>query len=145
MKEEKSAGAIIFYKDKNEIKFLLLKYKNYWGFVKGLIEENESIEDTIKRETLEEANIEIKKFIPKFEFKQHWFFKWEGKLVRKEAIFLLAEITKEQAEKVKISFEHEDFKWLNYNEAIKLIKIKNNKEMLTEAHEFIKKGYQKTL
>jgi hypothetical protein len=45
--------------------------------------------------------------------------------------------TEEEAGKVKVSFEHEDFAWLNFKDALDKLKIKNNREMLTEANEFI--------
>ena len=138
-KKEKSAGAIIDYTKEKEPKFLLLKYKTYWGFAKGIIEAEESIEETVKRETKEETGLDNLEIIPGFRYVQKWFFKADGALVSKEAIFLLAKAAEEQSKKVKISFEHEDFKWLGYEEALKYIKIKNNKEMLQKAEEFIKK------
>lgn len=135
MKQEKSAGAVIYYIDK-EPKFLLLKYKTYWGYVKGIIEKDESIEETIKREAKEEVDLDIK-ISPGFKHEQNWFFKFNGELVKKQAIFLLAEVSKEEAEKTKISFEHEGFAWLNKEQALKRMKIKNNKEMLEDAYEYI--------
>ena len=44
-KKEKSAGAIIYYADEKGPKFLLLKYKTYWGFAKGIIEAEEGMEE----------------------------------------------------------------------------------------------------
>jgi tRNA nucleotidyltransferase (CCA-adding enzyme) len=136
-KNEKSAGAIVYYYEEKPY-FLLLKYKNYWGFAKGLIEQGESAEETAKREVMEETGLKDIQIIPKFEFKQQWFYKREGELVRKEAIFLLARITKQETGNTRISHEHEDFCWLPYEEAIKLMKIKQNKAMLEKAYEFIK-------
>jgi len=134
---QKSAGFIVYFKN-NKIKFLLLKYPSYWGFVKGLIEENENIKDAAKREFEEETGMSKVEIIPGFEHKQEWFFRFEGKTIKKEAVFFLAKVSDEEARKVKVSFEHEDFKWLEYDEAIKLMKIKNNREMLEKAYEFIK-------
>lgn len=139
MEQEKSAGAVIFYLDK-EPKFLLLKYKNYWGFMKGNIEKNETIEETIKRETQEETGIKEMKITPGFRFEQKWFYRLKGKLRNKHAVYFLIEITKQQAEKVKISDEHEDFIFLGIKEALKKMKIKNNKEMLQSAYDFIKEN-----
>src|SRR3989344_4547151 len=113
---QKSAGLIIYHRNK-EIRFLLLKYPNYWGFAKGLIEENENEEETAVRELKEETGIEKAKIIPEFKEKQEWFFKLKGDLIKKQAVFFLAEVKEEQAEKVKISSEHEDFVWLTYHEA----------------------------
>lgn len=141
-KQEKSAGAIIYYIEKDKPKFLLLKYTTYWGFAKGIIESGESIEETIRREIKEETGLKDIEIIPGFQFKQNWFYKTEDNLVRKEAFFLLAKVSKEEAEKVKISHEHEDFDWLTYEEALKTMKIKQNREMLKAAYKFIKE-YEK--
>jgi len=136
MKNEKSAGAVIYYYD-GEPYFLLLKYKNYWGFAKGLIEENESEEETASREVKEETSLEVK-FIPGFKERQKWFFRLNGELINKEASYFLAKVSKDDADKVKISFEHEDFKWLNLDDCLKLVKIKANKELLEKTENFIR-------
>ncbi len=137
MIKEKSVGAIIFCIENAKPIFLLLKYPNYWGFVKGKIEKNESAEETARREANEEANISKIKFLEGFRQVIRYFFKFDEKLISKEVIFLLGEIDKEQAEKVKISFEHQAFKWLAFDDAIKLVKHKNEKELLVKANEFL--------
>ena len=136
IKQEKSAGAIIYYYDKEPF-FLLLKYPSYWGFAKGIIEEGENIIETVKREVKEETGLENVELIEGFKHVQNWFYKFHGNLISKEAIFFLGKVKKEDKEKVKISFEHEDYKWLSYDEAMKKIKIKSNREMLEKAYKFI--------
>ncbi len=148
MKNEKSAGAIIFYLKNGEPFFLLLKYTNYWGFVKGNIEagEEKDIFGTVKRESKEEANLDDLRFLPKFKVEQQWFYTFKGERISKTAIFFLAEVSESDAANTKISFEHEDFKWLNFDEAIKISKIKSNRDMLIRAKEVIKESSkQKTL
>jgi len=145
MEIEKSAGVIIFLM-KEEPLFLLLEYQTYWGFVRGNIEENESVHETVKREAKEEANISEISILDGFEHYQEWFYRLHGKLRRKQAVYLIAEITEEQAKKVRISFEHKSFKFLNLEEAKKIIRIANEKEMLENAYKFIKEyKKQKTL
>ena len=138
MEYQKSAGLIVYYKNIEGVKFLLLKYPNYWGFTKGLIEKDENDRTAAVRELQEETGISDVEIIPNFKHEQEWFFQLEGKTIKKTAVFFLAKTSKEEAGKVKISFEHEDFAWLSYEEAIKKLKIKNNKEMLKKAYEFIK-------
>jgi len=143
---EKSAGVIIFYIKENEPLFLLLEYETYWGFVRGIIEKGEKPEETIKREVKEEANISELKILEGFKETQEWFYKLKGELVRKSAVYFLAEISKEQAEKVRISFEHKSFKFLTLKEALKIMRIENEKKMLEKAEAFIKEyKKQKTL
>lgn len=141
METEKSAGAIIYYLEKTdkEPKFLLLK-STYWGFVKGWIEQDlkENIEQTIIREAKEEANITQLEFLPKAKFIQNWIYKREGKLISKQATFLVAKTTLAQAKQAKISFEHNDFGFFTLEQALSLMKIKQNKELLQKAYNLIK-------
>jgi 8-oxo-dGTP pyrophosphatase MutT (NUDIX family) len=143
VKHEKSAGAIIFYVENDKVLYLLLKYPTYWGFAKGIIEKDESEEEAAKREAEEEAGLRDLKFIGGFKEKIGWFFRAEGELVRKEAVYLLAETKNKQ---IKISEEHEGYKWCEFEEAQKLQRIKQNKKMLEKADNFLKEHLkQKTL
>lgn len=135
---EKSAGVIIFYIKNSEPLFLLLEYQTYWGFVRGRIEKDEGTEETIKRETKEEANISKLNFLRGFKQTQSWFYKLNGKLIRKFAVYYLAEISEEETKKVRVSFEHKAFKFLTLKEALKIMRIKNEKLMLEKAASFIK-------
>ena len=69
----------------NNIKFLLLKYPSYWGYVKGIIEDNEDEQEAAIRELEEEVGISKIEIIPGFEEKQEWFFKFDGKTIKKQA------------------------------------------------------------
>ncbi len=140
MATEKSAGAIVFRKKDNLIYYLLLRYptkqgkKEYWGFAKGGIEKGEKVEETVKREVEEETGLKDISFINGFREKEEYIFTKKGKKVFKTVIFLLAET---KTEKVKISWEHFDFKWLPYNKALEKLTFDNAKEILRKAHRFI--------
>ncbi|MBI2667414.1 NUDIX domain-containing protein [Candidatus Woesearchaeota archaeon] len=143
---EKSAGAII-YNLKNK-KFLLLfrkaneKYKESWDFPRGLVEEEDE-KSTVEREILEETGIEVMKFIPKFREIISFFYRKDNELIKKEIIYYLIETIEE---KVELSHEHNDFKWLEFEEAIKLLTHKSSKDILKKADEFLKENSkQKTL
>lgn len=138
MEIEKSAGVIVFYLKNDEPYFLLLEYQTYWGFIRGNIEKNETAEETIKREAKEEANLSELKILEGFKHTQNWFYKLKCMLRRKFALYLLAEITEKQAENVRVSFEHKSFKFLKLEDALKIMRIKNEREMLEKAAEFIK-------
>jgi bis(5'-nucleosidyl)-tetraphosphatase len=138
METTKSAGAIVFYIKENEPFFLLLEYTNYWGFTKGQIEKSENEKETAKREAKEEANLSELNILPHFKESYSWFYRWEGKLINKTAIFYLAEITEKEAKEAKVSFEHKSFKFLKFEEALKLVKFKEDKKILKKAYEYIK-------
>ena len=138
MKEETSCGAIIYFLKNNNPIYLLLKYTNYWGFVKGGIEKWETEEQTLRREAKEEANINKLEIINGFRHEIIYFFKVKGQTIKKKVIFLLGQISEEQNKSIKISFEHEAFKFLEYEEAQKIIVHKNEKEVLEKADKFLK-------
>ncbi len=135
MPVERSCGAVIF----KDGKYLLLKYEwGHWGFVKGNIEKGESLEKTFLREAEEEAGLkkEDLEIIYGFKEKISYFYRKEGKTIFKEVIYLLAE---SKTFDVKLSYEHTDYEWLPYEEALEKITYENDKKVLRKAHEFLKK------
>lgn len=151
MPVEKSAGAIIFYREKNkEIKYLLLHHKTgYWNFPKGLVEEGESLEETAQRECREETGLKEIKLIPGFKETIKYFFKVKYKYQIKERGFRMGQtvlkfvtyfLAQSKSKNVKISFEHQGYQWLTFKEALKrLEKYKNNQRILKKANDFISK------
>jgi len=140
-KKEYSAGAVVYIFD-DKIKFLLLKNtlkKSYWGFPKGKIEEDESLKDTAKREIEEETKLNNLEFLPGFQQDLQWYFRLKGQTIKKKATYFIVKVPKEDIDKVRIGEEHEDFKWLDYNEALEVMNIKNNKKLLKKAYKVIKK------
>ena len=129
-----SCGAVIFRFDKGKVYYLLLQYPTYWGFVKGEVEPGETEDQTLNREAAEEVGIYNLKLVPHFRETQHYFYRFEGNLIRKDAVYFLA---KTYDWKIKISHEHLDYKWCTYEEAIQLMRVRANRELLTKAHLFI--------
>ena len=137
MPVEKSAGAVVFRPENNKIKYLLIQYAwGHWEFPRGLVEKGESLEDTARREIEEEVGIKDVKFIPGFKEWIKFFFKLRAKTIMKIATFLLAET---KTKEVKLSFEHKDYAWLEYEEALDKLTFKNSKEILEKANNFLKK------
>jgi bis(5'-nucleosidyl)-tetraphosphatase len=144
MSFEKSAGAVIFRKEGDELLYLLLHYPgvqggDYWDLVKGHIEEKELEKQTVVRETFEETGIKDLEFVEGFKEKIGYIFERNNKAISKEVVFYLTET---KTKDVIISFEHVDFKWLPFEEAIPIMKFREGKSVLTKANEFLKK--QKT-
>ncbi len=138
--KEVSAGAIIFKRDK-EIKYLLLFRKKeehfnaLWSFPRGKIEKNENELDAAKREIEEETGLKDINFLENFKEKINWFYKKDNQVIYKESTFFLAEY---KSGEIKISEEHDDYKWCNYEETIELLKFKNIKEVFEKADKFLK-------
>ena len=129
---ENSCGAIVF--NENTEKILLVKMHNgNWGFPKGHIEKDETKEETAIREVLEETNVRIK-IIPNFEREIKYIP--NEKTIKKVTIFM--GITQDEEVTVD-TFEIEDFKWCTYEEALKLVTYKLQKDVLENARKvFIK-------
>jgi DNA polymerase/3'-5' exonuclease PolX/8-oxo-dGTP pyrophosphatase MutT (NUDIX family) len=146
---EKSVGGVVFYKADQAL-YLLLHYPprnktkkktsryGHWDFVKGHIEKDETQFTTLLREAEEETGLQKKdlKVIKNFKKPLHYHFKTSKGLHSKTVIFYLLQ---SQKKKVTLSFEHDDFKWLPYEEALKTITFKGGKEILKQAHIFLKK------
>ncbi len=138
MSFEHSAGAVIFYREKETILFLLLQYfrddKLWWDFPKGLIEKGETKERAMEREIREETGLTDIKAIPGFNTWIKFFFKKDGKGVFKIVDYFLVE---SKTKDVKISWEHKDFVWLDYDQAVEYLKFKNARQVLEKASKFI--------
>ena len=135
MSEQKSAGIVLFrnFSDKNE--FLLLNYpQGHWDFVKGKIEQNETSHETALRETKEETGITNIEFVDGFEESVEYDFRFKKEDIHKKVIFFLA---KTNEKNIKLSHEHNDYLWLEYNDALKKTTFENAKNVLTKANEFL--------
>lgn len=138
--KESSAGAIIFRIDdkSRKPKYLLLHYgTGHWDFVKGHIEGNETEEETLRREAKEESGLTDLKIIPGFREKISYFYRKDGKTTPKDVIFFLAE-TKAAEKDIKLSFEHSEYDWLAFDEAVKKVTYESSKDVLKKADKFLK-------
>ena len=133
-KQEKSCGAVVYNPKKHS--FLIIKMLNgNWGFPKGHTEDQETDIQTAIREVNEETgiNIEIldgfKKSIKYIPFPE----------VLKKVIFFIG-ITEE--EKVTIDRDEiEDYTWCSYEEALKMITYKPQRDVMESSLKFIKNYY----
>ncbi len=153
MPREKSVGAIIFRMEDGVPRYLLLHYapsekgkRGHWDFSKGHGEENETEEQTLRREVLEETGIEDLNIVSEFKQVIKYFFRCsyglKGKAREKAPwVFKLVVfyLTETKTENVKLSDEHTGFVWLPYEEAFKKLTFKNAREILKKANEFITK------
>jgi len=135
MREQKSAGIVLFRNDSDKNEFLLLNYpQGHWDFVKGKIEQNETSYETALRETKEETGITNIEFVDGFEESVEYDFRFKKEDIHKKVIFFLA---KTNEKNIKLSHEHNDYLWLEYNDALKKTTFENAKNVLTKANEFL--------
>lgn len=86
------------------------------------------------RELEEETGIKEIKIIDGFEHKLEYFFRRKGKTVHKTVTFYLGEVPDN---KITISFEHQGFLWLDYDQAIRQITFENARLILKNAEQFL--------
>ena len=135
MREQKSAGIVLFRSDSNKNEFLLLNYpQGHWDFIKGKVEPGETPYETASRETKEETGISDIEFIDGFEESIEYDFRFKNEDVHKKVIFFLA---KTNEKKITLSHEHNDFVWLEYNDALKKTTFRNAKNVLSKTNEFL--------
>lgn len=142
MVNEVSVGGVIFFEAIKRL-YLLLEYERindkegkhkYWDFPKGHVEKEETELDTLFREIKEETNLEKLDLVLSFKEKIKYFFKKDNNLINKEVIYYLL---KSNTKEVKLSFEHNNFKWVDYKEALSMIDFKNSKDILKKSESFL--------
>lgn len=150
MPKEKSVGAII-YRIENGVKYyLLLKYtRKHWDFVKGHSEPGETEEQTLYREAEEEAGLEDLEIISGFKETTKFVFRQYKNLMTKEQIeqgktvwvfkIVTFYLAKTQTKNIVLSAEHQDYKWLPIDQALKQTTFKGSKDILYKAEEFLRK------
>ena len=135
MYDETSAGAVLYRLNENfQKEYLILNYNyGHWDFPKGNIESGETEIETIKREILEETG--IKDIQIKQGFREHVSYKYrkKSKLINKSVIYYLAETKSKQ---VTLSFEHNDYAWLDYAKSNTKLSFANSKKVLKNANEY---------
>jgi 8-oxo-dGTP pyrophosphatase MutT (NUDIX family) len=158
---EKSIGAVVFRREGKKILYLLLKRTpvikkskeskaigDSWDLPKGKIEKEETYEETIKREIGEETGIKRMKFIPGFSTWINFFYRAKGEEKKKRKktkkglnIFKIVTyyLIETKMNKVKLSREHTQYKWLEYNGAYELITFNSTKKVLNKAHKYLNK------
>ena len=139
---EKSAGAIIYHCSDKTRFLLLFGDKIGWGFPKGHIDKNETKMETAKREIEEETGIIIDEFLPNFEESVHYLIHLDYSKIPPEPLeipinkvvtYYLAEV---DSKDVKLSHEHDTYKWVTYKEAKELLQF--NLDILKKANKLIK-------
>ena len=126
--------AVLYRKTNTKPQYLLLKRTPtlgaFWQPVTGGIEKGETKTQALKREIQEETGIKNPAKITKnIHYCEFWdYYKQENRhRLIKEHIF---GVEIHANEKIAISREHTEYKWCSFEEALKLLKWKENKEAL---------------
>lgn len=133
MREEVSAGGIVFKKTDQGFYFLLLRDQNdNWTFPKGLIESGEDFKDAAQREIGEETGIAQIEFFKTLAPVKYWY-RWEGDLIKKTIHYFLFEAKGEEETKPQKEEGITEIRWLSPKEAWEVVGYrKTNKKILEE-------------
>ena len=126
---EKSCGAVIFYKSRQNTKILLVKNSNgrYWSFPKGHIEDGENEHQTAIREIKEETGLDV---VIEKGFREISEYCPFGK-IRKRVVFFLAQAF---TDNVKIQEEEIDsYIWVDLQQARKMCSYDNDLRIIEKA------------
>lgn len=139
MKQDFSYGVIPIVKTGSKTEFLLIHLAGeggYWGFPKGHKDPGESDLETAKRELREETGISEIEILPNKTILDQYIIKnRDGISMDKTVIFYLGFMN----EKLKLKLQPEEVdaaKWLNFEEAMKLVEFETLREVLRQV-----KGY----
>jgi len=132
---------ILFRKINGKIQYLLLKRipskGRFWQPVTGGLEEGETKIEALKREVREETGIKnIVRIMKDIYYDEFWdFFEREGcQRLIKEFAFGVEVFSND---KIVMSGEHSECRWCGFEEALKLLKWKGNKEALEKLNEIL--------
>ena len=124
MKKEKSCGCIII-KD-NQVLLIFEKRRQYWGFPKGHVEQNETEIETATREVKEEVGLNVE-IDSKKRYELNYIIKDE---IEKSTIYFVA--TTENKNIVTQRNEIEDAKWYTFEEALNILTFDGAKDILRQ-------------
>ena len=148
-KYRKSVFIVTYHKSENKIFYLILKRKlhwNGWEFPKGGIEEKENPFEAVQRELKEETGavpLKIKKFNFRGKYKYKKLVLDREGIIGQSFSLYAAEIKKQ-----KIKFdekEHTDFRWLAFEEAMKILTHQNQKKSLKIVNNWLTRSERENL
>ena len=134
---EITSGAVVYRKNNGEIEYLLLESQNkghFWGFPKGHVEGNETLEETAKREIKEETQLVLP-----IDTSFHVYTEYDlpnGN--RNQMTLYTADLT--QSEDIHLQAEEiKNCGWFNYVDARERLTYDNLKQLLDQVNDHLTK------
>lgn len=132
---EKSCGAIVFTRDNDDLRYVIVQSKaGFYGFPKGHVEDKESEQETALREVWEETGLEIT-LIPGFREEDRYTYCSDQKTTEKQIVYFLGECPKSVL--IPQMEELISAQLMDYDSARAAFQFENLKRILAQAHDFI--------
>ena len=139
-----AAGIVLFLMEGGERRYLLVRSaltrRPIWEFPKGGVEAGETDAEAAERELREEAGLRVGDYdvLDGFREEERYVFtqgKGEARtLIVKRVVYFVAE---SRTREVHISHEAEDFRWVTYEEALRLLRFPGKRAVLERAELFL--------
>ena len=126
MRLEKSCGALVYRRNREQIELLLIKnrYGGHWSFPKGLVEGRETEAQTALREVKEETGLDIS-LQSGFRHAVEYF---PRPTVKKQVVYFLGEATSND-----LHMQEEEISriiWMDIHKAYHMVTFKNDKNLI---------------
>ena len=126
MRLEKSCGALVYRRNREQIELLLIKnrYGGHWSFPKGHVEGRETEVQTALREVKEETGLDIS-LQSGFRHAVEYF---PRPIVKKQVVYFLGEATSND-----LHMQEEEISriiWMDIHKAYHMVTFKNDKNLI---------------
>lgn len=143
MRRPKQVLVFLYKKVVNDYFYcIFLRKSGIWQGISGGVEDDEGLIDTVKREVFEETGIVVSDIIELSSVSSIPVIDVVGDYIFGSDVYVIPEYSfgVECSGDIVLSFEHKDYKWMSYDEAIKCLKYDSNKTALWELNERLKKS-----
>lgn len=142
---QKSAGGIVYKKDKNKFLWLICQHSQHkgWVFPKGLIADkknNESMIEAALREVEEEGGVKAK-IVNNNPIITNYQYQWKGELIKKKVYYFLMEYI--SGDPKNHDWEMSDAKFVSTSKVKKTLTYKSDLEAFEKIISFIDKTHGK--
>lgn len=138
MKTEKSCGAVVFTRENEEIRYVIIQSKEgIFGFPKGHMECGETEEETALREVWEETGLQVKLLKGFRTEDSHLIHRPRKPDVMKHIVYFLAEYADQQpvAQETELMAIH----LMDYDTAMSAFQFESSRRILNEADHYLSK------
>ncbi|MDB4947885.1 MAG: Diadenosine 55-P1,P4-tetraphosphate pyrophosphohydrolase [Gemmatimonadetes bacterium] len=143
-KTQRAAGIVLFRTADGVRRYLLVRSaltrRPIWEFPKGGVEAGESDPEAAERELREEAGLALGEYevVEGFREEERYVFtqgSGAGRmLILKQVVYYLAE---GRTERIEISHEAEEYRWVTFDEAQRLLRFPGKRHVLEQAEAFL--------
>lgn len=117
---------VVIYNDKNELLVMQRSDKSggggKWSFIGGALEQGEDPYESIQREIEEEAEIRVSALKP--------FYLWSRTTGDGDFVMMIAYKCTALTTEVTLNWEHNDYKWVSLEEALRLDLTNDSRQIL---------------